>query len=94
MQRKPIVIAYDIHNPLRRRRVHQRLAQWRIDGQKSVHECLLTEREAEELYAQLCELIEPASDRLLLSWLIPGGQIDGRGQGQTDSFFRRLVRVH
>lgn len=93
MQRRPAVIAYDIAHPLRRRRVYKRLMQWRIDGQKSVHECLLAPKEAEELYLQLGELIDPERDRLLLIWLTPGAPVEARGSGSADSLFRRMVRV-
>jgi CRISPR-associated protein Cas2 len=93
MNRRPAVIAYDISHPLRRRRVHRRLLQWRIDGQKSVHECLLAPREAEELYLQLGELIDPQKDRLLLAWLAPNSPVEARGTGSADSLFRRLARI-
>ncbi len=93
MKRKPAIIAYDIANPLRRRRVFKRLQAWRIDGQKSVHECLLNEREAEELYAQLLDLIDRDADHLLLAWLSPGAEPDGLGRGRTETLFRRFVRV-
>ena len=93
MKRKPAIIAYDISNPLRRRRVFKRLQAWRIDGQKSVHECLRNEREAQELYAQLMELIDTDSDHLLLAWLAPGKRPEGAGLGKTDSLFKRFVRV-
>jgi len=93
MHRKPSIIAYDITSSLKRRRVYRRLLQWRIDGQKSVHECLLSQREAQELYLQLGELIDPETDRLMLVWLSPNGTINGRGTGNTDSLFQRLLHV-
>ena len=93
MHRRPAVIAYDISSPLRRRRVYKRLLQWRIDGQKSVHECLLAPREAEELYLQLGELIDPYRDRLLLAWLAPNSGVESRGAGTGESLFRSMVRV-
>lgn len=93
MNRKPAVIAYDISSSRRRRRVHKRLLAWRIDGQKSVHECLLNQREAEELYAQLMDLIDPDSDHLLLAWLSAGAGMEGIGRGYGDNLFRRFVHV-
>lgn len=93
MRRRPAIIAYDISNPLRRRRVHRKLLQWRIDGQKSVHECLLAPREADELYLQLGELIDPERDRLLLAWLTPNAPVEARGSGDRASLFRRIARV-
>lgn len=93
MKRKPAIIAYDIASPLRRRRVFKRLLAWRIDGQKSVHECLLNEREAEELYAELSDLIDSDADHLLLAWVVPGAELQGIGLGREDRLFQRFVRV-
>ena len=69
MPRKPAVIAYDIASDKRRRRVARCLKTWRLDGQYSVFECRLTEREAEELFLQLIDLIDPDTDALLLAWM-------------------------
>ena len=93
MKRKPVVIAYDISNPLRRRKVFKRLQAWRIDGQKSVHECLLNLREAEELYVQLYELINPDTDHLLLAWVSRNRVPRGLGAGHVDNLFRRFLHV-
>jgi CRISPR-associated protein Cas2 len=69
MPRKPAVIAYDIVSDKRRRRVARCLNAWRLDGQYSVFECRLTEREAEELFLELIELIDSDTDALLLAWM-------------------------
>ena len=69
MTRKPAVIAYDISNNKRRRRVRRRLMAWRLDSQYSVFECRLTPREAEELLLQLCDEIDDSKDHLLFIWL-------------------------
>jgi len=50
MSRQPAVIAYDIRADRTRRRVCQILLEWRLDGQKSVHECTLSVSEAQELF--------------------------------------------
>lgn len=69
MPRKAAVIAYDIVSDKRRRRVARCLQTWRLDGQYSVFECRLTEREAEELFLELLDLIDPETDALLLAWV-------------------------
>ena len=69
MARKPAVIAYDISSDKRRRRVARCLKAWRLDGQYSVFECRLTDREAEELFLELIDLIDTESDCLLLAWM-------------------------
>ena len=69
MIRKPMVIAYDISDNKRRRQVFNVLKRWRLDGQKSVHECFLTSRQAEELLLQLGPLIDQTTDCLLFAWV-------------------------
>ncbi len=93
MARRPVVIAYDISSNRRRRRVRRLLHRWRLDGQKSVHECLLSLREAEELYLQIMELIDPKTDRLLLAWLHPHGPVLARGVGRAGSLFTKMIQV-
>ena len=50
MARRAALVAYDIRSDSTRRRVLRILRDWRVDGQLSVHECLLTPTEAEELF--------------------------------------------
>jgi CRISPR-associated protein Cas2 len=69
MSRNPAVIAYDIVSDKRRRRVARCLRTWRLDGQYSLFECRLTDAEAQELFLQLIDLIDPNEDRLLLAWM-------------------------
>lgn len=69
MARKPVVIAYDIVSNKRRRQVARCLRTWRLDGQYSLFECRLTAAEADELFMQLVELIDPEEDALLLAWM-------------------------
>jgi CRISPR-associated protein Cas2 len=45
------------------------LKDWRIEGQKSVAECFLSLREAEELFVQLSELVDLETDRIAIAWL-------------------------
>ncbi len=68
-RRRPAVVAYDITDDKLRRRALRLIRGWRTDGQLSVHECLLTRREADELFLQLGELIDRETDRLMLAWL-------------------------
>ncbi len=90
---RPCIVAYDIASDRTRRRVLRVLRQWRLDGQKSVHECRLTPDEAEELFVQLAELIDPETDRLLLSWVQTRRRGAARGQGRVLQV-RRLRAVH
>lgn len=69
MRRNPAVIAYDISCNKRRRRVYRCLLAWQLDCQYSVFECNLTQKEAEELFIQLTNLIDETKDSLLLAWL-------------------------
>lgn len=93
MNRHPAVVAYDIRCNNSRRRVLKILHEWRLDGQYSVHECLLAPAEAEELFLQLSAAIDIRHDRLLLAWLAPGRPVSARGTGRTDALFRPSIRI-
>ena len=56
MRRSPAVVAYDIRENATRRRVFRVLKRLAHRGAKSVAECFLSRREAEELFVQLCEV--------------------------------------
>ncbi|KPA10105.1 CRISPR-associated protein Cas2 [Candidatus Magnetomorum sp. HK-1] len=66
---RPIIVAYDISNNKTRRNIFKILKSWRIDGQKSVHECRLNQQQAEELFLQLNDPIDQETDRLMMAWL-------------------------
>lgn len=65
-ERVPFVFCYDISCPKRARSVRRSLQRWRVDGQLSVHETVLTPLEAEELGVELTALASPAEDSLIL----------------------------
>ncbi|MEJ2682469.1 MAG: CRISPR-associated endonuclease Cas2 [Gammaproteobacteria bacterium] len=69
-QRKAI-IAFDIRCRRRRYRVNKELANWRLGGQYSLIECLVTQRQADELLANLMSLMDSDEDRLLFAWVNP-----------------------
>ncbi len=78
---RPLLFAYDISKDKTRRRVFKILKQWRIGGQKSVHECRLKKAQAEELYLQLNEKLDQATDSLMLAWLETHRKVLCRGIG-------------
>jgi CRISPR-associated protein Cas2 len=82
--RKPVVIAYDVRNSRSRGRILRLLKAWRLEGQKSVHECLLTQTQAEELFLQICDHLDQSCDLLLTAWLEPRRRILCRGIGRAD----------
>ena len=69
MRRSAAIIAYDISSNKRRRRVFRCLQDWSLDSQYSLFECLLSQKEAEELFIQLTDLIDEKTDTLLLAWV-------------------------
>lgn len=91
MERRPAVIAYDIADHATRRAALRILREWRLDGQKSVHECLLNQAEAAELICQLAGVLDPDTDRLLLAWLHTRRPILARGIGRANPHDRRLL---
>lgn len=93
MSRHPVIIAYDISADQTRRRVYKILLEWRLDGQKSLHECVLSAAEAKELFIQLGQAIDPATDRLLLAWVAPRRPLFARGVGRVDALFAKLLTI-
>lgn len=93
MSRRPVVIAYDICADATRRQVYKILLEWRLDGQKSVHECLLSPDEARELFIQLGQALDRHTDRLLLAWVSVPRPLYARGSGRVDSFFNKHLNM-
>ncbi len=83
MPHRTALLAYDIQDDRLRRLSLRTLQEWRLDGQLSVHECLLTEAEATALFAQLNQNLDPASDRLLFAWVQAQRPVLARGQGRV-----------
>ncbi|QTA90420.1 CRISPR-associated endonuclease Cas2 [Desulfonema magnum] len=82
--KKSVIVAYDISDNKARGRVFRIMKSWRVGGQKSVHECRLTLREAEELYLQIAEHLNEKTDSLLMVWLQPYRKVLHRGLGNGD----------
>ncbi len=93
MERRPAVIAYDIVEDRIRRAALRILREWRLDGQLSVHECLLSAEEAAELFVQLAEVFDPTTDRLLLAWLHTRRPALARGKGRVNEAIKALWHV-
>lgn len=66
--RQYVIVAYDIACNSRRRAVLRVLSEWRVSGQKSVHVCWLTREKAESLFVELCAVVNPEQDKLLLAF--------------------------
>ncbi|WP_006787898.1 CRISPR-associated endonuclease Cas2 [Thiorhodospira sibirica] len=73
-ERSSFVFSYDISDPKNARAVRRCLQRWRMDGQLSVHEAVMTAVEVETLSVELAELIDPQTDRLLVFRLSRRGQ--------------------
>ncbi|CAK8724790.1 CRISPR-associated endoribonuclease Cas2 [Candidatus Electrothrix laxa] len=69
MKRRAMVIAYDITDNKRRRKLFRVLKSWKLSAQYSVFECKLTRAEASELFLQLTDLLDEEQDILLLARL-------------------------
>ena len=80
---KPIIVSYDISKNKVRTKIRKIISEWRLDGQKSVHECLLDKSQAEELFLQLSEHLNKKTDLLLMAWLEPHRSVLTRGLGNN-----------
>ncbi|MDM8523749.1 CRISPR-associated endonuclease Cas2 [Desulfococcaceae bacterium HSG8] len=84
MRRGPVIVTYDITKNKIRSGVYKIIKEWRLDGQKSVHECRLKMREAEELFLQLSEPLDKETDSLLMIWLESHRPVLCRGLGRNN----------
>jgi len=89
----PVVVAYDISDNKNRAKVFRILKEWKLDGQKSVHECQLTGSQAEELFLQLSEKVNTKTDNLLMIWVEHRRNILTRGIGGNRTMREKLWRV-
>ena len=76
------LFCYDIACRRRWRRVHALLRGYRVEGQKSVFECLMTATERDAAIAQLRALIDPVHDRVHVLALDPRLPREGWGRGR------------
>jgi|YNPMSStandDraft_2_1061718.scaffolds.fasta_scaffold00448_16 CRISPR-associated protein Cas2 len=65
------LVAYDVTSPKRLRRALHIVRAYAVGGQKSAHECFLSEGERHALMARLRRVLHPAQDRLLALRLDP-----------------------
>lgn len=77
MTRKFYLVAYDIANPTRLKKVHMVLKNFSTGGQKSVYECFLTSAELEVMFKYLFKIISLSEDRLHIF------SMDGRSTTHT-----------
>ena len=93
MNKFPAIIAYDIHDNRRRYQVYKRLQEWRVEGQNSVIECLLSRQQAESLFDDLQQMVDPEKDKLFLAWITPHRPIHNRGTGHSLGFFAKFFDI-
>jgi len=86
---RPVVFAYDISKDKTRKKIYKILKEWRLDGQKSVHECCLPTHSAEELFIQISSTINKKTDNLIMTWIDPHRKVLARGIGKTESMFQK-----
>ena len=65
-RRRLTLVAYDISCSRRRAQALRAVQAFGIEGQKSAHECALTEGEHRELEDRLRQLVDDATDRLMM----------------------------
>ncbi len=80
---RQVIVAYDISSNKIRNKVRKIIGEWRLDGQKSVHECRLNNRQAEELFLQIGASMDKNTDKLLMAWLESRRSVLTRGIGKA-----------
>jgi CRISPR-associated protein Cas2 len=79
LKRKLYLIAYDIREPKRLRRVLYVVKDYASGGQKSAYECYLNDREKQELLERLAQVIETGTDSVALIRLLSRDAVDTLG---------------
>lgn len=82
------VVAYDIREPKRLRRVHRLMLGYGDPVQYSVFRCDLSATERLELEARLRRIVHHGDDRVLF---VDVGPADGRARGAFQSIGQRYV---
>lgn len=87
--RQLYVVCYDIASPKRLQAALHLVRRYASGGQKSVHECWLSEPERGQLLAGYAWLVDEGRDRILLARLDPRRTPMFRGAGRlpTDDDF-------
>ncbi|RMF80842.1 MAG: CRISPR-associated endonuclease Cas2 [Nitrospirae bacterium] len=79
--RKLYLVAYDISEPRRLARALEVCREYATGGQKSVHECWLTDAEKREILERLAAVIDEQEDRVHLFRLDPRMEVRAMGIG-------------
>lgn len=91
MTARTALFAYDIHDNRLRHHSLRTLREWRLDGQLSVHECLLEPGQAQTLFGQLQADLDVTCDHLLFAWVQHQRPILTRGKGRNAAHTPGLV---
>lgn len=85
------LVAYDISNARRLRRVFKTMRGYGDPLQYSVFQCALTATEKQLLINDLTDIIHPMGDRILI---VNMGPVDGRGRDAVEILGSQSVPVH
>jgi len=91
--KRPILIAYDVSDPKRLYRTLKILKRWRLDGQKSVHECMMTPEQVAALKNELAYIMNEEEDKLLMVWLDKRRPIESLGTGRGLKTFKNYFHI-
>ncbi len=84
-KRKLYLAAYDISDDRRLRRALRVARDYATGGQKSVHECYLTDSEWHALLQRMAQVIDPDEDRFLLVRISQNAHTRALGLGEAPS---------
>ncbi|HEB77099.1 MAG TPA: CRISPR-associated endonuclease Cas2 [Methylothermaceae bacterium] len=91
IQRKLYLVAYDVREPKRLRAALHVTRRFATGGQKSVHECWLTDAEKGRLISDLAQVLDEGVDSLLIVRLDPRQTVITLGRAvlpaDTDWFY-------
>jgi len=88
-----LVVAYDITDNRRRRRIAKTLEKYGLRCNESVFECLLTESKIKTLQQQLLKLTDESTDSILYYFLCLPCVMKRENIGYRPSFSPEIVMV-
>lgn len=93
MSSRLALFAYDIRDDRVRRQALKTLREWRLDGQRSVHECQVDAIQARRLFEHLGAALDPATDAWLFTWVEGHRAVLARGKGRVSLIQDGLLRA-
>lgn len=95
MEPEKYIVCYDIVDNKKRSKIHKKLKDYGIPVQKSVFECILTEKQVERMWYDIKKFVDPSHDIVIIYMLktITSSTIKSTGLYIPDELDDELIIV-